>query len=201
MGFSIGVAVGAVCVMVVIFPSFDAWNYSYSLSRGLALEVNIFFGWLMHSLHEELMRTYWFQNFLLSLPTSIHLSMRYWFALAASSLLFALGHAANPFFSASAFCVLTSMGFFLGSCYEAIGTLWFAVGFHVSWNYILVALNQVVSGFDVFAEDPKNHERGFGPEEWSSSLLLMLLLCSMTQAYRVWKYKKRRVSFQPDAIL
>jgi membrane protease YdiL (CAAX protease family) len=63
-------------------------------------------------------------------------SLNKWLALGISTLLFALAHLGNPGITAPAFINLILGGLLLGINYIYTRNLWFALLFHVSWNYI-----------------------------------------------------------------
>lgn len=62
-------------------------------------------------------------------------SGKYW-ALAISSLIFALLHAMNPNFSWIAMANLFLAGVLLGVYYIHYKNLWFSIGMHFTWNFV-----------------------------------------------------------------
>jgi len=74
-------------------------------------------------------------------------SYQEWIALAASSVLFAAIHGANPGINALALINLLLGGFLLGISYLYTRSLWFCVAFHFAWNFVQgPVLGYAVSG-------------------------------------------------------
>jgi membrane protease YdiL (CAAX protease family) len=101
-------------------------------------------------------------------------------AALASSVLFALLHAANPDVSAAALVNIVLAGLILAALVERSGSLWGATVAHGVWNFVLSCLVSLpVSGFSVFhllnlsvTGNPQITGDGFGPE---GSLVLTAL--------------------------
>jgi membrane protease YdiL (CAAX protease family) len=93
-------------------------------------------------------------------------------AALASSVLFALLHAANPDVSAAALVNIVLAGLILAALVERSGSLWGATVAHGVWNFVLSCLVSLpVSGFSVFhllrlsvTGNPQVTGGGFGPE-------------------------------------
>jgi uncharacterized protein len=83
----------------------------------------VFVGW-----QEELLsRGYWLQN----LEQGLGLPL----ALVVSSILFALGHLANPNISLLGIVGLTAAGLFMAYGYLVTRQLWLPIGLHIGWNF------------------------------------------------------------------
>jgi membrane protease YdiL (CAAX protease family) len=69
-------------------------------------------------------------------------------AIGVTALLFALAHSYNPDITTLSIGNICVAGLFLGIALFARGGLWAALGFHLGWNWAIVALDAPVSGID-----------------------------------------------------
>ena len=111
-------------------------------------------------------------------------------ALAISSLVFALGHLANPHINGLAIAGLTLAGVFLAAAYLLTRQLWLPIGLHIGWNFFEGAIfGFPVSGLGGFhwiearVSGPALITGGeFGPE--AGLILLPALLIGLWLIYR-----------------
>lgn len=69
-------------------------------------------------------------------------------AIGVTALLFALAHSYNPDITTLSIGNICVAGLFLGIALFARGGLWAALGFHLGWNWAIVALDAPVSGIN-----------------------------------------------------
>lgn len=70
-------------------------------------------------------------------------------AIVATSGVFALLHAANPNADALSLLNIGIAGVVLGLAYLRTGSLWFATGLHLGWNWTMAASDLTVSGLEL----------------------------------------------------
>jgi hypothetical protein len=88
-------------------------------------------------------------------------------ALVGTSVLFGLLHAANPEVGVQGMIGITAAGLLLGALVLRAGSLWWAVGAHLGWNWALAwPADLSVSGLDL-GDTPGLEGRPTGPE-WLS---------------------------------
>lgn len=144
---SLGVVLGAALVGAVILAMTVAGAVVWEREPGDAAGVARAALWALAVLavpaaaEEALLRGYLFQ-----------LSARAWgwgWTLAWSSVVFALLHGANPSLGWVAMANLALAGVALGLVVLRTGSLWWATGAHLGWNWGQVALDLPVSGLDL----------------------------------------------------
>ncbi len=69
-------------------------------------------------------------------------------AIGVTALLFALAHSSNPDVTTLSIGNISVAGVLLGIALFAPGGLWAATGFHLGWNWAIVALDAPVSGIN-----------------------------------------------------
>lgn len=117
----------------------------------------------------------------------------------ASSLVFALMHAANPGFNFSAFINIFIIGLLFTYAYMKSGNIWMPIGFHITWNYVqcgVFGLNTSGIGarglIDVVYTQTGFLGGGeFGPED-SLFSTVVILLCFL---FVKWYYRKSTLDF------
>lgn len=88
-------------------------------------------------------------------------------AIAASSVLFAAAHGANPDVGALALVNIFLAGVLLGVAYLRTLSLWFATAVHLGWNWTMATLFDLpVSGIRAF-DSPLYEPVVAGPDWWS----------------------------------
>jgi membrane protease YdiL (CAAX protease family) len=139
----LGLAIGAVLVILGFF--------SLLLLREIMID-SIYFNlqYLLISIfvyvfvavgEEVVFRGYVLRNFMLVYNKHV--------SLCLSSLLFALLHSLNPYFSWFTFLQITLAGIVLGLAYYYTRNLWFPISFHFSWNFF----QGTIFGFNVSGSD------------------------------------------------
>lgn len=121
-------------------------------------------------------------------------------ALAATSVLFAAAHAANPNTGALPLVNIGLAGVLLGLAYWRTRSLWFATGVHVGWNWIMAVSELSVSGldfrmpgFDPVLTGPDLLTGGaFGPEGG-----LLVSLASVATIVWMWRWRPKGESLSP----
>ena len=86
-------------------------------------------------------------------------------AVITTSLVFGLLHAANPGVTPSALVNISLAGVLLGVAVLRTGSLWFAIGVHTGWNWIMAVSGLVVSGLP--ADMPRSEAVVSGPVFWT----------------------------------
>jgi len=121
-------------------------------------------------------------------------------AVVLSSVAFGLLHFANPEVNWPGLLNTTLAGAFLGALYLRTGSLWWATGAHLGWNWVHgFLLDLPVSGLDV-ADQPFLQSRAEGPVLLSGgafgpegSLLATGVLIGLT----VWTWRTRMLAPAP----
>jgi membrane protease YdiL (CAAX protease family) len=112
--------------LILFFTRHLEWSDLIFTPTDLFLELGIL---MLVAFSEEIVfRGYILGNLMESLPK--------WPALATSALLFTLFHAANPGFSVASLVNIFLAGVLAGINYIYTRNLWFAIAFHLSWNFI-----------------------------------------------------------------
>jgi uncharacterized protein len=133
-------------------------------------------------------------------------------ALVASSLLFGVGHLANP--GATLFttaCVAIEAGMMLGSFYALTGRLWVSIGVHAGWNLTQGYLfGAHVSGGDFGDSIATSAARGdvpswltggaFGPEA-SVPALAICTIVGITVLWAAWRQGRFTKAASPVGLL
>lgn len=195
-GLALGAAMFAVA-MVILFGC-GAYTYAYLGAApawhgvGLAIESGILEEILIRGVVLRLMwRAFG--------PTA---------GIAASALLFGIGHMGNP--AATAFttaCVAIEAGLMLGAFYALTGRLWVSIGVHAGWNFTqgylfganvsggdfgdAVSASVPVAGFPDWLTGAS-----FGPE----ASLPSLALCTIVGAMVLWLAWRRMINARPTAL-
>lgn len=136
-GSVLGIAIlGAGTLILFFHGNIDWQGVSFKVADiiiGLGLMIIIAFA-------EELV----FRGYILA---NLLQSYQKWIALAASAVLFAAMHGANPGINALALINLLLGGFLLGINYLYTRSLWFCVALHFAWNFVQgPVLGYAVSG-------------------------------------------------------
>ena len=124
---------------------------------------------------ELLFRGYGFQNLIRAFGP--------WFSILSTSILFGLGHDANPAFSRVAMVNTVLFGLVFGYGYWRTRDLWLPLGMHFAWNLTLAAAGANISGLKikllglsvVSAGSPLWSGADYGPE---GSLLTTFVLAT-----------------------
>ncbi len=149
---------------------------------------------LLVGFYEELFaRGYLFQNLNEHFNDAI--------TLAATALVFSLGHLTNPHASLASIIGIFVAGLFLGSAYVRTRQLWLSIGLHIGWNFLLgPVFGFPVSGLDTFhllrlnVSGPVVYTGGsFGPEAG-----LVLLPALVVGTLLVYLYSRDRGKEQPS---
>ena len=119
-----------------------------------------------------------------------------WFALAGSSVLFALLHAGNPSIWSTwvPMTELFAAGFILGISYTFTKNLWFPTFFHFGWNFFQGLLGFEISGLNVDSWKMISHENsGNVPDIVSGGSFgiegsVITLSCTIICTYLIFKY-------------
>jgi len=188
-----GVMLGLVFVIELAFGWLQidgfAWQTAHPLQTWSGVLVMLFVFIAVGWQEELLSRGYWLQN----LSAGLNL---FWGVLI-SSLLFSLGHLANPNFSWLAVGGLLLAGIFLAYAYLRTGQLWLSIGLHVGWNFFEGPIfGFPVSGLTSFpvvishtAKGPELITGGnFGPEAG-----LILIPAIAMGLFIVWWYTRQLV--------
>jgi membrane protease YdiL (CAAX protease family) len=126
VGSVLGIAIlGAGTIILFFHGNIDWSGVSFKVAdifTGLILMIVIAFA-------EELV----FRGYILA---NLLQSYQKWIALAASAVLFAAMHGANPGISGLALVNLLLGGFLLGINYLYTRSLWFCVALHFAWNFV-----------------------------------------------------------------
>lgn len=124
-GFCLGVALLGLGTLVLYFNKNLQWNNIHFQADDLFIALVLM---IMVALGEEMVfRGYILRNLLQS--------MNKWAALGMSAILFTIAHAGNPGISAVAVINLMLGGLLLGINYIYTRNLWYALSFHLSWNF------------------------------------------------------------------
>ncbi len=122
---------------------------------------------------ELLFRGYAFQNLIRAFGP--------WFSVLSTSVLFGLGHSANPAFSRVSLLNTALFGILFGYAYWRTRDLWLPLGMHFAWNFTLAAIGANISGLKIklmglsmtSAGSPLWSGGDYGPE---ASLITTLVL-------------------------
>jgi uncharacterized protein len=126
-------------------------------------------------------------------------SFNKWTALLASALLFTIAHSFNPHLGPVALINLFLGGLLLGINFIYTKTLWFAIGFHFSWNFIMgYVLGFAVSGLSaqtMLQQELKGHPvmtgNSFGFE--GSIVATGVLLAGIGLLYYAYERKSKNL--------
>ena len=119
-----------------------------------------------------------------------------WFALAGSSVLFALLHAGNPSIWSTwvPMTELFAAGFILGISYTFTKNLWFPTFFHFGWNFFQGLFGFEISGLNVDSWKMISHENTSNvPDIVSGGSFgiegsVITLSCTIICTYLIFKY-------------
>ena len=119
-----------------------------------------------------------------------------WFALAGSSVLFALLHAGNPSIWSTwvPMTELFAAGFILGISYTFTKNLWFPTFFHFGWNFFQGLFGFEISGLNVDSWKMISHENsGNVPDIVSGGSFgiegsVITLSCTIICTYLIFKH-------------
>jgi membrane protease YdiL (CAAX protease family) len=142
---------------------------------------------------ELLFRGYAFQNLIRAFGP--------WFSVISTSVLFGLGHSANPAFSRVSLLNTALFGLLFGYAYWRTRDLWLPLGMHFAWNFTLAAIGANISGLKIRLMGLSVRSAGsclwsggdYGPE---ASLITTLVLTAVV--IFLWKAPTAR---QEDGIL
>lgn len=187
-GLGLGVAITLAAVALMAAAGVVAWVDDGGTLAGLLAEGVVALGILVlpAAAEEALLRGY-----------PLQLLSRAWgpgWALAATSVAFGLLHFANPGLTPIAMANLVVAGVFLGVVFLKTGSLWWATGAHLGWNWSLGFLTDLpVSGLELVdtpvwtgvASGPAWLGGGsFGPE--GSLVTTMVVLVATVLLWRAW---------------
>jgi len=124
-------------------------------------------------------------------------------AVVASSLLFGLYHGLNPHVTWLALLNISLAGVLLAICYLVTRSLWLAMAFHFSWNFVQgPILSLPLSGLDTtgllvtsIEGNPLLTGGAFGPE---GGLLGTAALCLGLGVLLIWRWARRREVSSPQ---
>jgi len=126
-------------------------------------------------------------------------------ALAATSLAFGGLHAFNPNTSPLALANISIAGLLLGTAYLRTGSLWFATGVHLGWNWAMALSELSVSGLPEFGM-PGIDAVVSGPDLWTGGAFgpeggLAVTIASVLGIYWMWRLGPRDVNLSAlDAV-
>ena len=196
----IGVSGGVMGVVYLLesaagWLSFDGFSWkTQGSSAVMAGAAASFLAFVLVGWQEELLsRGYWLQN----LEEGINLP----WAVALSSLFFALGHLGNPHVSWAAVLGLLAAGLFLAYGYVRTRSLWLPVGLHIGWNFFEgTVFGFPVSGLEDFPRLVNQQVHGpalvtggpFGPE--AGLVIIPALLAGAVLVFFYTKGRKREAS-------
>jgi uncharacterized protein len=194
LGLALGCAVGAAAVAPIAAGGWVRWSLEPGTVAGL-LSAGALSLWMLAPLaaaEEALLRGYPLQALSEAWGPAA--------ALVLTSALFGLLHAWNPEVSWAGLVNTGVAGLFLGALYLRTGSLWWASGAHLGWNWVHgYLLDLPVSGLDV-ADQPYLEGRASGPELLSGggfgpegSLLATAVLLAAT----AWTWRTRRLHPSP----
>jgi membrane protease YdiL (CAAX protease family) len=124
-------------------------------------------------------------------------------AVVASSLLFGLYHGLNPNVTWLALLNISLAGVLLAICYLVTRSLWLAMAFHFSWNFVqgpilslpLSGLNTTGLLVTSIEGNPLLTGGAFGPE---GGLLGTAALCLGLGVLLIWRWARRREISSPQ---
>jgi membrane protease YdiL (CAAX protease family) len=124
-------------------------------------------------------------------------------AVVASSLLFGLYHGLNPHVTWLALLNISLAGVLLAICYLVTRSLWLAMAFHFSWNFVqgpilslpLSGLNTTGLLVTSIEGNPLLTGGAFGPE---GGLLGTAALCLGLGVLLIWRWARRREISSPQ---
>jgi membrane protease YdiL (CAAX protease family) len=124
-------------------------------------------------------------------------------AVVASSLLFGLYHGLNPHVTWLALLNISLAGVLLAICYLVTRSLWLAMAFHFSWNFVqgpilslpLSGLNTTGLLVTSIEGNPLLTGGAFGPE---GGLLGTAALCLGLGVLLIWRWARRREVSSPQ---
>jgi uncharacterized protein len=141
--FGAGMLIGTLMVVAVIGMAYAAGAYrmtgtnAWSMAIVLPLAQMIFVG----VFEEVLCRGIVFRI--------VEQSLGSWAALAISAMLFGLAHAPGNGAGFLAISVMAVAGVFFSAAYMLTRRLWFCIGIHIAWNYVLGTIFSIpVSGHE-----------------------------------------------------
>lgn len=160
LGLGVGAGVGIIGLVVLAMVAMGWLSWQAAPEPGSAVGTAFSLAGLLFGAaftEELLFRGYPFQ-----------LLQRHFGALAAialTSLSFGLLHGANPNVGPLALVNITLAGVLLGVAYWRTGSLWFATGLHLGWNWVMAVSELSVSGIDM--EMPAFDPTVLGPQIWT----------------------------------
>ena len=100
--------------------------------------------WLLVGTGEEIL----FRGYMLNtLPVNYH----FWVRNVIVGLLFSMIHIVNPSYNSFIiFLIAFGFGLFFGWLYHITGTLWFCIGFHISWDYFQTVFKIPDNGWIIY---------------------------------------------------
>ena len=199
-GVLLGILVAAVTVALIVLAGALRWRADAG-GLGDWLRTGALTLWLLAipaAAEEALLRGY-------PLQALAEAWGRGW-ALLTTSLVFALLHLPNPWVGWVALLNVTTAGLFLGALYLRTGSLWWATGAHLGWNWAHAFLADLpVSGLDL-ADAPLVEAvqsgpawlsgGGFGPE--GSVLTTGAMLAAAAWSWRTGRLSPRRSPHASD---
>lgn len=125
-----------------------------------------------------------------------------WIALAVSALAFGLIHLSNPNSSLLAsLAIALEAGVLLGAGYMLTRRLWFVIGLHFSWNFVLGGIFGVsVSGIPlpgIFKSALSGPELLTGGSFGAEASIVTVILCTSAGLYILWKAKRKGNFIEP----
>ncbi len=132
-------------------------------------------------------------------------SFNKWVALFISAILFALAHSLNPDVNLISVAGLFLAGILLGINYVYTKNLWFAISFHLCWNFVQgPLLGYKVSGLNLpsllqteMKGDATITGGNFGFE--ASMINILLLLVTVSSLYFIYERKYKTVTVKAKA--
>jgi hypothetical protein len=158
LGLALGCAVGAAAVAPIAAGGWMRWSAEPGTLAGFFSAGALSLGMLglLAAAEEALLRGYPLQALAEAWGPAV--------ALVVTSVIFGLLHGANPEVSVAGLLNTGVAGLFLGALYLRTGSLWWASGAHLGWNWVHgYLLDLPVSGLDV-ADQPYLEGRASGPE-------------------------------------
>ena len=148
---------------------------------------------LVAVVEESLCRGYVLKNLMISFNPYL--------ALALSSILFTIIHAANPNVDVIGFVNIFLAGIFLGISYIYTKNLWFPIALHFSWNLFQTFFGFNVSGSATFSiiefTIPKNNILNGGENGFEGSILCTIVMIIMIFIVNNY-YKQLRLNSSLD---
>jgi hypothetical protein len=143
-GTGLGLAVAGVVLVAVAVAGGVSWSWSGATAGEWVMEGGRSLAWLAlpAAAEEVLVRGYPLRVLAAVAGPAV--------GVCLTSGVFALLHAGNPGLGATGFASIVAAGLFLGALVVRTGSLWWAVGAHLGWNWGLAFLADVpLSGLEV----------------------------------------------------